>query len=124
MCKYFLSPKDAIHLNAMILDAPSALLSLPLLESALHQPYNGYYESIYAQAAGIFRSLLMNHCFKDGNKRTACALLAIFLQETNLDLPANDKSIEEFTLSIIRHPKESQIKYIEQWLETNTMDYI
>jgi plasmid maintenance system antidote protein VapI len=44
------------------------------LESALHRPQTGYYDSIIHEAAALLESLVQNHPFIDGNKRVAYAV--------------------------------------------------
>jgi death on curing protein len=50
------------------------------LESALFRPQTGYYDDTVAEAAALLESLLVNHPFVDGNKRTAFAVADIFLR--------------------------------------------
>jgi len=47
-----------------------------LLDSAVNRPFQTFggqelYETIYKKAAALFHSLTCNHCFHNGNKRTA-----------------------------------------------------
>ena len=55
-----------------------------LLESAVFRPQSGYYPTPIVQAAALLESLLMNHPFVDGNKRTAFAATYIFLKNNGL----------------------------------------
>lgn len=55
-----------------------------LLESAIFRPQCGYYPTLVKQAAALLESLLMNHPFVDGNKRTAFAAVDIFLKNNGL----------------------------------------
>jgi death on curing protein len=57
-----------------------------LLESALHRPATGYYETLPAMASALMESLLMNHAFVDGNKRVAVAATDVFLRLNGLRL--------------------------------------
>ena len=50
------------------------------VESALFRPQCGYYEDIFEEAAALLESLLINHPFIDGNKRTAWASCDVFLR--------------------------------------------
>ena len=50
------------------------------LESALHRPQTGYYESIIHEAAALLESLIQSHRFVDGDKRVAFALADVFLR--------------------------------------------
>jgi death-on-curing family protein len=62
----------------------SALISYPLLDSAVHRPFYSFgsdfmYNSGLEQAAALFKSLAQNHAFEDGNKRTAITVCLYFL---------------------------------------------
>lgn len=55
-----------------------------LLESAVHRPFQSafgtdIFPSIEEKAAALFHSLISNHPFIDGNKRTAVTSVCIFL---------------------------------------------
>ena len=55
-----------------------------LLESALAQSRQTFagrylYRTIFDKAAALFRSMIKNHPFVDGNKRMALTTLAVFL---------------------------------------------
>ena len=51
-----------------------------LLESALFRPQTVYYKDLAQMAAALMESLLLNHPFFDGTKRTAFFLTDIFLR--------------------------------------------
>lgn len=44
-----------------------------LLDAAINRPQSGYYAYIFEQAAALWESLTMHHCFIDGNKRVGFA---------------------------------------------------
>ena len=50
-----------------------------LLDSALNNPRQSYYPTFVKKAAALYYSLIKNHPFKNGNKRTATATLLVFL---------------------------------------------
>jgi len=50
-----------------------------LIESAIGRPYTGYYPSIAQKASAITESLVKNHGFIDGNKRTAVYAVTLLL---------------------------------------------
>src|SRR3990172_10842143 len=57
---------------------------LNLLESALFRPQTTFsgedlYKTIFDKAAALMHSLILNHPFVDGNKRTAVVAAIIFL---------------------------------------------
>jgi len=60
-----------------------------LLESALHRPFQSafgkdIYPRIEEKAAALFHSLIANHPFVDGNKRTAVTAVSLFLLANNV----------------------------------------
>ncbi len=60
-------------------------ISLGLLDSSVNLPFQGgfgveeFYPTIYEKAACLFHSLIANHCFNNGNKRTGVLALDQFL---------------------------------------------
>ena len=50
------------------------------IKSALARPQCGYYSDIVEEGVSILESLLINHPFLDGNKRTAFAACDVFLR--------------------------------------------
>ena len=76
-----------------------------LLESAIARPYQTFggedlYQTVHEKAAAIMESIIINHPFVDGNKRTGfLAMFAILLKE-NIKLIANDENIYKFTIQV------------------------
>lgn len=93
------------------------------LESAIARPFQTFdgkdlYPSVIEKAASLIESILINHPFIDGNKRTGYALLRLFLLYNNLDLMASQDNKYEFVINIA----SGTLKYdgILSWLEKNT----
>lgn len=59
------------------------------IEAALFRPQSGYYADIIEEAAALMESLLINHPFVDGNKRTAFAVCHVFLDINGFELDAD-----------------------------------
>ena len=79
-----------------------------MLHSAVERPKatfggNDLYLTIFEKAAALTQSLILNHPFDDGNKRTAITSCArfLFINGWELSLPIN-RSIQ-FTLDIDSH---------------------
>ena len=94
-----------------------------ILESAINRPYqtfdqNELYPLPVDKAAAIFESIISNHPFVDGNKRTAYVLMRLILLENNLDIHAEHDEKYEFVISAAK----GEIKFdkIREWL-TNHM---
>lgn len=49
-----------------------------------------YYNDQLEQICAIFRGLVKNHPFSNGNKRTAAAVLTIFLLQNDYEMDEND----------------------------------
>ena len=76
-----------------------------LLESAVMMPaarFSGEYvhEGIPAMAAAYLFHICKNHAFMDGNKRTALASAAIFIQLNDMQLIATDDELERITIGV------------------------
>src|SRR4030095_4633405 len=64
------------------------------LESAIARPFqtfdgNDLYPSALHKAASLIESILINHPFIDGNKRTGYTLLRLFLIQNKIDIAAS-----------------------------------
>ncbi len=55
---------------------------MDLIESALGRPYSGYHRSIERKAAALLESMVGNHGFVDGNKRTSLILVNILIERS------------------------------------------
>src|SRR5262245_1516511 len=73
------------------------------LESAINRPYqtfdgNELYPEPVDKAAAIFESIISNHPFIDGNKRTAYVLMRLLLKEGTLDIIATEDEKFDFVI--------------------------
>jgi death-on-curing protein len=73
------------------------------LESAINRPYQTFdgqelYPETIDKAAAIFESIISNHPFVDGNKRTAYVLLRLLLKLDMLDIVATEDEKFEFVI--------------------------
>ncbi|BBC24584.1 death-on-curing family protein [Pseudanabaena sp. ABRG5-3] len=78
---------------------------LGLLESAIAQPMMTFggidlYVSIVDKAVALGFSLIMNHPFVDGNKRTGHAAMEVFLVLNGLEIVASVEEQERVILSV------------------------
>jgi death-on-curing protein len=80
------------------------------LESALHRPQTGYYDTIIHEAVALLESLVQPHPFVDGNKRVAFAVLDVFLRINGYSITADSKAIYRPRWPLqIPHPWPPQI---------------
>ncbi len=93
------------------------------LESAIARPFQTYggeylYTSSFERAAAIGESIIMNHPFVDGNKRTGYVLMETTLRLEAIKINAADEELYSFIINIstgIIHFEE-----IVSWLKENT----
>ena len=93
---------------------------LGLLESALARPYSTFdnidlYPSPVEKAAAILESILINHPFVDGNKRTAYTLMRLILLENGLDIIASQE--EKYNLVIAASTGKYRYTDIKKWIQ-------
>ena len=96
---------------------------LGLVESAVGRPQATYddadlYENIFDKAAALLQSLLKNHPFVDGNKRTALTSAGIFLKTNDYKLKNYHEEEVEFAVSV--DSKHLSIEEISDWLKSHT----
>jgi len=85
--------------------APEGMRSLALLESAIERPRTGTagyekYQTIHRKAGALLHSLICNHPFHNGNKRTALAATIMFLNRNKQTLDVEDELLFEFLVKI------------------------
>lgn len=76
-----------------------------MLDSALKRAFATFeddelYVDVYAKAAAIFQSVIMNHPFVDGNKRMGFLLGTSFLLEHHVTLAASEDERFDFIMGI------------------------
>ena len=93
-----IGPEEAISIHDQLLRASGGAFGLRDkngLESALGRPYMTFggsdlYPEPLDKAAAIMESIIMNHPFLDGNKRTGYALCRLLLNTFELDFRGSD----------------------------------
>lgn len=58
-----------------------------------------YYEDIKMQIISVFYGLVKNHCFSDGNKRTAVSVLLLLAEDNHLPILPDDTELEKIVLT-------------------------
>lgn len=96
---------------------------LGLIESAVERPkvtFDGVelYSDIFAKAAALMHSLLKNHAFVDGNKRTAYSSCGVFLKLNGYKLQNMHKASLEFAMNVENNSLE--LEEIAAWLKKHT----
>ncbi|NNF89353.1 MAG: type II toxin-antitoxin system death-on-curing family toxin [Acidimicrobiia bacterium] len=83
----YLTVIEVLSIHGAMIDefgGTDGIRDLGALESAVFRPQTGYYEGPVEEAAALMQSLLQNHPFLDGNKRTAFAAADLHLRLNGL----------------------------------------
>lgn len=93
------------------------------LDAALNRPWQTFegvdlYPSFYSKAAAILESIILNHPFIDGNKRTGFFLCEALLETYGFTINANTESIYDFLIDISTGSKD--FEEIVNWLQQNS----
>ena len=90
-----------------------------LLDSALARPQNLYSYGEHATLAQLAASyavgIAKNHCFIDGNKRTAWVVCAVFLELNGIPVTADQASVVTMMLGVASGIVTEE--QLAQWLE-------
>ncbi|OGQ50774.1 MAG: hypothetical protein A3J24_01485 [Deltaproteobacteria bacterium RIFCSPLOWO2_02_FULL_53_8] len=111
---HYLTIDEVLDLhNALVKDfesagdpiSPAGPRDKTLLSSALSRPKTSLgdkekYSRIEEKAVALLHSLIMNHPFYNGNKRTALVSMLVFLDKNGRSLKVKDDEIFNFILSI------------------------
>jgi len=92
------------------------------LKSALARPFMEFdgkqlYEDTESQSAALIESLLINHPFNDGNKRTGYVLMRMLLLRNGKDIDVSENEKYQFVISIAAG--EMKFEEIRTWLSKN-----
>lgn len=95
---------------------------LGLIQSALSRPQVTFggedlYPDIFIKAAALFHSLMFNHAFIDGNKRTTITTTARFLEKNGYQVITNQEEFVTFPLRV--ENKHLSLEHISDWLKKN-----
>jgi death-on-curing protein len=101
----------------------SGIRDLVLIQSAIARPQSSFqgeelYANIFDKAAALFHSIIFNHAFIDGNKRTAMVSTARFLSINEYTFDVNDKEFVNFPLQV--ESNHLSIEKISEWLKTHS----
>lgn len=94
-----------------------------LIQSAIGRPQASFggddlYPTIFDKAAALFHSLMFNHAFVDGNKRTTISSASRFLYKNGYILQPTDKEFVDFPLRVENN--HLGLEQIAEWLKKNS----
>ena len=107
MSRDFLTTDDILEIHNVLVEqygGTAGIRNMSGLEAAVFRPQSGYYANIVEEACALFESILINHPFMDGNKRTAFASCDVFLRINGYDLSGDDQTLYKSIISWITLP--------------------
>jgi death-on-curing protein len=122
----YLSSKQILFIHARVVaetGGSHGVRDLGLLAAAVARPQASFdgsdlYPDAFSKAAALMESLLKNHPFLDGNKRTAFASAGVFLRLNGFKLTATSKDSEAKTLDLI--DDQVTVEQLASWFKLNT----
>ena len=120
-----ISVKEVEIIHNILIDkfgGSKGIRDIGLLESALARPFatfdkNDLYPDPIDKASAILESIVINHPFIDGNKRTAYTLMRLILLENHLDIKASQE--DKYNLVISASTGKYRFDEIKNWIESN-----
>jgi death on curing protein len=122
----YLTLIEVLELHRRIIEqsgGTSGVRDIGLLESAISQPRMTFdkedlYPNLMEKAAALGFSIIMNHPFVDGNKRTGHAATETFLVLNEVEINASVDEQERVVLAIASSKLEREA--FAEWLRRNT----
>jgi len=107
----YLTVAEVLEINAQVMGSKPVLRDRGLLESAVARPQasalgTDAYPDLAAKAAALLHSLVLNHPFVDGNKRTAVLATLVFLDLNGYAVQWDQREALDFMLRLAQHQVE------------------
>ena len=123
----YLTPEQVLFIHARLIaetGGEHGIRDLELLQSAVNRTRTTFdggelYPSINQKAAALIESLVNNHPFIDGNKRTGITAGVMFLLLNGYSLTVSNEELETFTLSIASGGQT--VETITEWIKKNSI---
>lgn len=125
----YLYPNQVVYLHQRILEHSGGLAGLRdenLLESAVYRPQVTFggkelYPDLFSKAAVLAHSLIQNHPFADGNKRTGFEAMRLMQRMNGFDLRATQSVKFRFVINVATRKYSEQ--EIADWLQKRCKPY-
>lgn len=122
----YLTAEQILFLHARLVaetGGSHCVRDINMLLSAVGRPQASFdqvdlYPDLFTKAGFLIDSLIRNHVFMNGNKRTGIAAAALFLRINGYRLKATNDEVVEFTLEVAQSQRTTN--EIALWLRTHT----
>lgn len=119
----YLTAEQVLFIHSRLIDETGGshgIRDLGLLQSAVSRPMATFggeclYPDIFQKASALMESLIKNHPFIDGNKRTAISSTGLFLRINGYNLETSQKELEDFTLKMATG--EASVTDVAKWFK-------
>ncbi len=121
-----LSPHQVLFLHARLIEETGGshgVRDMGLLLSALGRPQATFegkdlHPTIFQKAAALSDSMINNHPFVDGNKRSGIGAAVLFLSLNGCVLTVSNQELLDLTMEIAQ--KKTTIETIANWFERHS----
>jgi death-on-curing protein len=122
----FLSAEQILFIHARLIEETGGrhgVRDLSMLLSALERPQASFdnqdlYPDLFTRAAALMDSLIRNHPFVDGNKRTGVTATALFLLRNRYKLNATNAELATIAVRIAQ--SQTSLAELATWLQDNS----
>lgn len=122
----YLSAEQLLFIHARLIEETGGshgVRDLGMLLSAAGRPQASFdgqdlYSDLFSKAAALMESLIRNHPFVDGNKRTGVTAAGLFLQRNGYRLTANNTDLVSITMEIAQ--SQSDVEELTIWFRDNS----
>jgi death on curing protein len=117
-----ISTEDVLKIHKLLIDqfgGSHGVRDKSSLDSAINRPFATFdqqelYPEPVDKAAAILESIVINHPFIDGNKRTGYVLARLLLLKSGLDIKTTQEDKYEMVIAVSRG--EWKFEQIKDWL--------
>ena len=114
---------DVLNIHNILIDkfgGSKGIRDIGALESAINRPFATFdnidlYPDPTEKAAAVLESILINHPFIDGNKRTAYVIMRLVLLNYGFDIFANQD--EKYKMVISASKGDFRFEEIKSWIQ-------
>jgi death-on-curing protein len=117
-----ISTEDVLKIHKLLINqfgGSHGVRDFNSLNSAINRPFATFdqkelYPDPIGKAAAILESIVINHPFIDGNKRTGYVLARLLLLKSGIDIEATQEDKYEMVIAVSRG--EWKFEEIKKWL--------
>ena len=122
----YLSAEQILFIHARLIEETGGshgVRDLGMLLSAIGRPQASFddqdlYLDSFSKAAALMESLIRNHPFVDGNKRTGITAAGLFLRRNGYRLTATNADVIAITMKIAQ--SQSNLEELTIWFRDNS----